>query len=253
MEKKRRAYKGLNLTIVTPSRWLAECAKRSSLLSDLRVEVIPNALDIDIFKPIGKLPARNILSLSKNTKNKRIILFGAISATANKLKGFKYLKEAISKLEKMKAFDKGELCLVIFGASHSRDIEKIPFQVEFLGRLYDDFSLALSYSAADIFIIPSHQDNLPNTVMESLSCGTPVVGFNIGGISEMIEHQVNGYLSEYKSSESLAEGIKWILEDENRAFKLREAARKKAVEKYSLEIQAKRYVSLYKKLLNEVS
>lgn len=215
--------------------------------------MIPNALDIDIFKPIGKLPARNILSLSKNTKNKRIILFGAISATANKLKGFKYLKEAISKLEKMKAFDKGELCLVIFGASHSRDIEKIPFQVEFLGRLYDDFSLALSYSAADIFIIPSHQDNLPNTVMESLSCGTPVVGFNIGGISEMIEHQVNGYLSEYKSSESLAEGIKWILEDENRAFKLREAARKKAVEKYSLEIQAKRYVSLYKKLLNEVS
>lgn len=246
MEEEKKAYKDLDLTIVTPSRWLAECAKRSSLLSDLEVEVIPNGLNTDIFKPIEKLAARTILNLPKN---KKIILFGAISATANKLKGFKYLKEAISKLEKMKAFDKGELCLVIFGASHSRDIEKIPFQVKFLGRLYDDFSLALSYSAADVFIIPSLQENLPNTVIESLSCGTPVVGFNVGGIPEMLEHQVNGYSSRYKDSRSLAEGIKWILEDENRAFKLREVARKKAVEKYSLEIQAERYVDLYKALL----
>jgi len=173
---KQLSLPNLGLTIVTPSGWLAECAKRSSLLSDLRVEVIPYSLNTDIFKPIGKLTARNILNLSKN---KRIILFGAISTTTNKLKGFQYLKEAISKLEKMKTFDKGRLCLVIFGASHSRDIEKIPFEVKFLGRLYDDFSLALSYSAADIFIIPSLQDNLPNTVIESLSCGTPVVGFSI--------------------------------------------------------------------------
>lgn len=244
--RKKRAYKDLDLTIVTPSRWLAECAKRSSLLSDLEVEVIPNGLNTNIFKPIEKLAAKTILNLPKN---KKIILFGAISATANKLKGFKYLKEAISKLEKMKTFDKGKLCLGIFGASHSRDIEKISFQVKFLGRLHDDFSLALSCSAADVFIIPSLQDNLPNTVMEALSCGTPVVGFNIGGIPEMLEHQVNGYLSRYKDSQSLAEGIKWILEDENRAFKLREAARRKAVEKYTLKIQAERYVDLYKALL----
>ena len=248
--KKRGAYKGLNLTIVTPSRWLAECAKSSSLLSDLKVEVIPYGLNTDIFKPVEKLTARNILNLPKN---KKIILFGAISGTANKLKGFKYLKEAISRLEKMKAFHKGELCLVIFGASHSRNVEGIPSQVKFLGRLYDDFSLTLSYSAADIFMIPSLQDNLPNTVMESLSCGTPVVGFNIGGMSEMIEHQVNGYLSEYRNSKSLAEGIQWILGDENRAFKLGETAQKKAVEKYSLKIQAEIYVNLYEKLLDEVS
>ncbi len=244
--KKRRAYKGLNLTIVTPSRWLAECAKRSSLLSDLKVEVIPYGLNTDIFKPIEKLAARNILNLPKN---KKIILFGAINATTNRLKGFKYLKRAISELEKMKTFNEDELCLVIFGASYSKDMEKIPFEIRFLGRLYDDFSLKLSYSAADTFITPSLQDNFPNTVMESLSCGTPVVSFSIGGMPEMVEHQMDGYLSEYKDSQSLAEGIKWILEDENRALKLREAARKKAVEKYSLEIQAGQYKSLYRSLV----
>jgi len=221
-----------------------------SRFSRVCTKIIPNGLDIDTFKPIDKLTARDILNLSKN---KKIILFGAVKATTNKLKGFQYLKEAISKLEKMKAFNKDELCFIIFGASHSKDIERIPFEVKFLGRLYDDFSLTLSYSAADVFMIPSLQDNFPNTVIESLSCGTPLVGFNIGGIPEMIEHRVNGYLSEYKNSESLAEGIKWILEDENRTLKLREAARKRAVEKYSSEIQAKRYMSLYKKLLNEVS
>jgi len=245
-KRKKTGYRNLDLTIVTPSRWLAECAKRSSLLSHLKIEVIPNGLDTDIFKPINKLTARNILNLSKN---KKIILIGAMSPTTDRRKGFKYFKEAISKLEKMQAFNKDDICLAIFGASHSRDIEKVSFEVRFFGRLYDDFSLALSYTAADVFVISSLQDNLPNTVMESLSCGTPVVAFNIGGVPDMIEHQMNGYLSEYKNSNSLAEGIKWILEDEDRALKLRKAARKKAVEKYSLGIQAKRYASLYEKLL----
>ena len=142
-----------------------------------------------------------------------------------------------------------KVCLVIFGISHSKNIEKFPFEVRFLGKLYDDFSLVLSYSATDVFAISSIQNNLPNTVMESLACGTPVVGFNIGGISEMIEHKVNGYLSAYKNSQSLAEGVKWVLENESRAFKLRKAARKKAVEKYTLKIQTERYVDLYKALL----
>jgi len=248
-KRKKLAYKNLNLTIITPSRWLAECAKKSSLFSSLdNIKVIPNGLDTTIFKPIDKLTARNILNLPKN---KKIILFGAMSPTKNKLKGFQYLKDAINRFKNMKVFNKDELSLVIFGTSHSKDIEKFPFEVKFLGRLYDDFSLTLSYSAADVFVIPSLQDNLPNTAIESLSCGTPVVGFNIGGIPDIIEHKINGYLAEYKNSESLAEGIRWILEDENRALKLREAARKKAQREYSLKIQAERYVDLYKSLLRK--
>jgi len=242
--RKRKAYKGLNLKIVTPSRWLAECAKRSSLFSNLDINVIPNGLDITIFKPIKKLIARNILNLPEN---KKIILFGAFSEL-EKRKGFNYLKEAIIELKKM--FDRDELCLVVFGASPPKIIEEFPFEVKFLGRL-NDYSLVLAYSAADVFVLPSLQDNLPNTVMESFSCGTPVVSFNVGGIPEMIEHQTNGYLSEPKNSKSLAEGIKWILEDEKRAPKLGEAARKKVVEEYSLETQARRYLSIYSQLLSE--
>lgn len=244
--KKEKAYKDLDLTIVTLSRWLAECAKRSSLLRNFGIEVIPNGLDTGIFKPINKLTARNVLNLPKN---KKIILFGAMNPTINKLKGYQYLKKAINKLKNMKVFNEDRLCLVIFGASYSEDIEKFPFEVKFLGRLYDNFSLALSYSAADVFVGPSLQEAFGQTYIESMSCGTPCVAFDYSGPKDMIDHKVNGYLAEYKNPESLAEGIKWILEDENRALRLREAARKKAVEKYSLKIQAERYVDLYKALL----
>jgi len=145
---------------------------------------------------------------------------------------------------------KNELLLVIFGASHSEDIEEFSFEVKFLGRLYDDFSLALSYSAADLFVGPSLQEAFGQTYIESMSCETPCAAFDYSGPKDMIKHKINGYLAEYKSSQSLADGIKWILEDEPRAIKLGEAARKKAVKNYSLEIQAKRYLELYKKLLH---
>ena len=248
--RKKRTYKDLDLAMVTPSRWLAECAKKSSLLSGLKVEVIPNGLDTDMFKPVDKLTARDILNLPKD---KKIILFGALGGTTNEIKGFKYLKQALRKLEKTKAVNKDELCLAIFGASHSKDIEKFSFEVIFLGRLYDDFSLALIYSAGDVFVGPSLQEAFGQTYTESMSCSTPCVAFDYGGPKDIIDHKMNGYLAKYEDSKSLAGGIKWILEDESRALKLREAARKKAEEKYSLETQAKRYVSLYKKLFNEGS
>jgi len=245
-KKKKRAYKNLNLTIVTPSKWLAECAKRSSLLSNFNIEIIPNGLNTDIFKPIDKVIARNILNLPKD---KKIILFGAMSATTNRLKGFHYLKEALIKLQKMEGIVKDDLLLMVFGVSYSDNIPDFPFEAKFLGRLCDDFSLTLVYNAADVFALPSIQDNLPNTALESISCGTPVVGFNIGGIPDIIDHKVNGYLAEYKNPESLAEGIKWVLEDENRVLNLRKAAREKAIRNYCLEAQAKRYLRLYEKLL----
>ena len=245
-KRKKRAYKNLKLTIVTPSKWLAECVRKSSLLSNFNVEIIPNGLDTDIFKPIDKVIARNILNLPED---KKIILFGAMSATTNKLKGFYYLKEALIRLQKMEGIIKDELLLVVFGASYCDNIKDFPFEVKFLGRLYDDFSLVVVYNSADVFVLPSIQDNLPNTALESISCGIPVAGFNIGGIPDVIDHKINGYLAEYKNPDSLAEGIKWVLKDEGRALRLREAARKKAIENYSLEIQAKSYLKLYKKLL----
>ncbi|RPJ77659.1 MAG: glycosyltransferase, partial [Alphaproteobacteria bacterium] len=134
-------------------------------------------------------------------------------------------------------------------ASHSNDVESLSFDVIYLGRLYDDFTLALTYSSADVFVAPSLEDNLPNTVLESLSCGTPVVAFNIGGMPDMIEHQINGYLSKPEDADSLAIGIKWVLEDSNRTPELRIASREKSLKEYILETQAKRYKNLFDSLI----
>ncbi len=148
-------------------------------------------------------------------------------------------------------FKKEKLCLVIFGAAHSEDIGHLPYEVRFLGRLYDDFSLALAYNGADVFVAPSLQEAFGQTYLESMSCGTPCVAFDYSGPKDIIDHKKNGYLAEYRDSQSLAEGIQWVLEDESRILKLGEAARKKAVKEFALEIQAKRYLSLYEKLLNK--
>lgn len=243
--RKERVYKRLNLTIVTPSKWLAECAKRSSLLSDARIEVIPYGLNTSIFKFINKSTARSILNLPKN---KKIILFGAMSSTRDKRKGFSFLYKAINHLSAITDNPK-DYYLLVFGASHSENNETFPFEINYAGKFLDDVSLALLYSSADVFVAPSLEDNLPNTVIESLACGTPVVAYNVGGMPDMIDHKRNGYLAKYKDVEDLSQGIKWILDEENRRKKLAEAACDKAEREYPLEVQAGRYVDLYEELL----
>ena len=157
--RKGRAYEGLNLTVVTPSRWLAECAKRSSLFSDVRVEVIPYGLNTSIFKPINKSTARSILNLPMN---KKIILFGATSSTSDKRKGFSFLHKAINNLSKIIGNLK-DYYLLVFGASHSKNNETFPFGINYAGKFSDDVSLALLYSSADVFVAPSLEDNLPRS------------------------------------------------------------------------------------------
>ena len=249
-ENKNKFYKNLNLTIVTCSNWLARCAKDSSLFNDLRGEVIPNSVDINIFKPIKKEIARDILNLPQS---KYYILFGAMSATSDKRKGFSYLSKALNKLKSNYSELKNKIELIVFGASHSEDIEDLLFKTYFTGKLNDEYSLALCYSASDIFTAPSLEDNLPNTIMESLSCGTPVVAFEIGGIPDMIKHKQNGYLAEYKSVDDLAQGICWILEDKKRLIDFGKKARQKVLDNYTYNIVGNKYLKLYKELLNKYS
>lgn len=244
--KKNRYFPDLGMEIVVLCRWMQDCVKESFLLSEKPVHLIPNGLDTSVFEPIEKTTARDILNLPLD---KKIALFGALGATSNKRKGFRYLREAIGILSDVEDFDNENLCIAVFGASHSNDTEDFPFEVRYLGRLYDVSSLALSYSAADVYVSPALEDNLPNTVVESLACGTPVVAFNIGGMPDIIEHQRNGYLSEPKDSDSLASGIKWVLEDDDRIPELREASREKALREYTLEVQARRYESLFDTLV----
>jgi glycosyltransferase involved in cell wall biosynthesis len=242
-KRKKKAWENLDFTIITPSSWLGECAKKSSLFNKTRVEVIPCGIDLNRFKPIDKNIARNILHLPKD---KKLILFGALSALSDKRKGYPLLKEA---LKKFSSKENKDIELVIFGSSKPKDEENLGFKTHYLGRLNDEISLALVYSASDAMIVPSIQDNLPNTIMESISCGTPVVAFDVGGIHDMIDHQKNGYLVKPFDTTDLAHGIKWVLEDNIRWRKLSENARLTVINKFDIIKVAKRYENLYKDIL----
>ena len=243
LQRKRKSWKNLDLTIVTPSSWLGKCAKKSSLFYKTRVEVIPNGIDLSRFKPIDKNIAREVLCLPKD---KKLILFGAMSAINDRNKGFHLLKQS---LKKFQLIGNKNIEFVVFGFSKPKNEENLGFKIHYLGRLNDEISLALVYSTADVFIIPSIQENLPNTIMESLACGIPVVAFNIGGIHDMIEHQKNGYLAKPFDTTDLAYGIKWVLEDDTRLKELSENAREKVINEFDIIKVAKRYEDLYKNIL----
>ncbi|MCP2728632.1 glycosyltransferase family 4 protein [Limnofasciculus baicalensis] len=245
-QRKTKAWKNLNLTVVALSSWLAKCARESSLFKDLRIEVIPNGIDPNRYRPINRQIARQVLNLPQD---KQLILFGSLKATSDKRKGFHLLQPALQELSKSGWYDRLEL--VIFGAERPENPPEFGFNAHYLGTLSDDLSLALVYSAADVFVLPSVQDNLPNTIMEAIACGTPCVAFNIGGMPDMIEHEQNGYLAQAYKTEDLARGIAWVLENEERHQKLSFRAREKVEQEFTMEIQASRYVSLFTQILGD--
>ena len=250
--RKRRAWSKLNrFVVVTPSVWLGNCVRASSLMRHLTVKVIPNGIDHQIFKPLDRKFARDVLGLPQDRK---LVLFGAGGVADDPRKGFAYLVAALKSLASKSESknNQNQIDLVIFG-SPNRDIglEGI-FRTHFLGKLRDEISLALAYSAADVFVAPSQQDNLPNTVLESLACGTPVVAFNIGGMPDMILHDECGYLATPFDSSDLANGIQHVLELSGNASsnRLREAARIRVTRSFTLPIQAQSYVNLYQSLID---
>lgn len=242
--RKAKAWKELNLTIVAPSVWMANCASSSSLFRDLRVEVIPFCLDTVKYKPISQQVARERLKLPQD---RQLILFGALSATTDQRKGFQLLLPALQNLSQLRGRDQIEL--VVFGASQPEKPVDLGFKAHYLGHLNDESSLVYVYSAADVMIVPSIQESFGQTASESLASGTPVVAFNATGLKDIIDHQQTGYLAHPFEIEDLANGIAWVLEDQARHQKLCDRAREKAEREFSLELQARRYASLYDELL----
>lgn len=242
--RKARAWRDLDLTLVAPSRWLAGCARRSSLFHHDEVEVIPNGLDTAIFHPRDKLESRKLAGLPEDRK---LILFGAMHGTNDPNKGFHLLAPALQSLSKTRS----DTLAVVFGSDAAEDLPDLGMPVKFLGRINDDDKLAALYSAADVFVAPSKQENLPSTVMESMACGTPCVAFNQGGTPDLIEHEVSGYLAESFNVTDLANGIAWVLEDDDRQVQLSTHVRQKAVAEFGLARMAERYASLYRNLLNK--
>ena len=227
--KKKKLFASFNnFFFISPSKWLMHCAKESSLLNSKPVYHVPNILDNRIFKPAGKSFARQILDIDCDEE---VIAFGAVSVNSP-YKGWDYLKQALVLLSEEYKSDK--ILLLIFGKSVSSDLTaSIPFRKKYLGYLKDEISLALVYNAANVFVTPSLADNLPTTVLESLSCGTPVVGFKTGGIPEMISHKGNGYLANYMDAEDLSRGIRYCLHSGIKGELLPEFGMGKVVREYS--------------------
>jgi glycosyltransferase involved in cell wall biosynthesis len=242
--RKERAWQGLDLTLVAPSRWMAECARASSLFHASRIEVIPNAIDTERFKPLDKRTAREFLGLPQD---RRLILFGAKLATSDRNKGFHLLREALQELAE--ATEKESVELVIFGSSEPEQSPELGFKAHYLGWLGDDISLALLYAAADVFVFPSIQESLGYTVMEAMACGTPCVAFHQGGVTDLIDHRQNGYLAKPFETADLARGIAWILADAQRREDLACQGRQKMLREFALEKVAARHVALYREIL----
>ncbi len=242
--RKKQAWRGLNLTVVAPSRWMAACARASSLFAEARIEVIPNGIDLQSYRPAEKREAaRGRFNLPLD---KKLILFGAKSATQDRNKGFHLYAAALRELAAKVANDEVEL--VFFGSAQAGKFADLGFKAHYLGWQGDDAALAQLYSAADVFVLPSLQESLGYTVMEAMACGTPAVAFDQGGVPDLIDHRLNGYLARAYDPSDLARGLAWVLEDGERREALSSEARRKILETCALEIVAKRHLELYKEL-----
>lgn len=235
--RKHDAYRKLRLCVVSPSRWLAKLAMQSPLLADKPVHVIPNGLDLATFSVGDRAACRTSLGIPAEA---RVVAFGAMNATDDVRKGYRYLITALAALGR---HQQGLHLLVYGGKPLAADANGIPMTS--IGRVASEPDMAKLLNAADVFVAPSVQDNLPNTVVEALACGCPVVGFGIGGMPDLVQHEKNGYLAQPFETADLAAGITWVLADQQRHLRLRGAARRHAEEHYALDKVAKAYFALY--------
>jgi len=242
--RKKKAWGDLNLTVVAPSRWMADCAKSSSLFRNKRIEVIPNGIDVQCYRPFDKLTAREHFSLPKD---KKLILFGAKGATSDRNKGFNLLAEAMQELAAGSGRDRIEL--VIFGSADPDKLASLGFKTHYLGWQSDDTALAQLYSTADVFVLPSINESLGYTVIEAMACGTPCVAFDQGGVPDLIDHQQNGYLAQPYDPAELARGIAWVLEDNGRKNGLSLKASQKVEKLFTMKKVAERHIALYREIL----
>lgn len=243
-ERKRKAYSKINkVTIVAVSKWLESCAKNSTLLSKKEIVTIPNPINTLTYKPLDKLVAKSILNIGKGRK---VILFGAMSAIDDKNKGYSELLEAINKL-KLKS---DEVELVVFGSSQPKKAIASNYKISYLGHFFDDVSLQVVYSSADVMVVPSRQEAFGQTASESMSCGTPVVAFGTSGLLDIIDHKINGYLATPYDTTDLANGIEWVLINPS-YNELSRNAREKVVRQFDSKIVSDKFISLYRSILSE--
>ena len=235
-KKKQWMLADKSVYYVACSRWLESEAKASALLKGHKVTSIPNPIDTHIYNRCNKQEARQRLGLPAD---KRLILFVSQRVT-NRNKGMDYLVEACRQLDVPNAG------LVILGG-HAEDITtQLPTFP--LGYVNDEHRIIDVYNAADVFVLPSLSENLPNTIMEAMACGVPCVAFRVGGIPEEIDHRQNGYVAEYRNAEDLARGIRWILTEAD-YDELSKNAVHKVAQNYSQQSVALKYLDVYQQAM----
>ena len=242
-KKKKELYQLAPITFITCSQWLKGRAGQSALLNGHTIVDIPNPINTSLFKPQNTVTARNRMGLPTD---KKLILFGSVKVT-DKRKGIDYFIESCKLLAEKHPELKEKLGVVVYGKNSEQLKPLIPFQVFPLDFISSDKDLVNVYNAVDLYVTPSLEENLPTTIMEAMACGVPCVGFNVGGIPEMIDHLHNGYVAEYKSAEDLANGVIWTL-NESEYHTLSEEACRKAVSNYSESTVAKKYIDVYNKI-----
>jgi glycosyltransferase involved in cell wall biosynthesis len=241
---KRRYFKKGSFYPVAISKWLAQTAMESSLFKDFEVKVIHNGVDTEVFYPIDKQLSRQILGLPID---KKIILSGA--GYDSPWKGFDKLLGAINILKNSNFY------FAFFGKISNKLIKflqsnNITFKI--FGFLYDDISLRLVYSAADVFVAPSIQEGFGKTLIEAMACGTPVVCFDATGPKDIVTHKIDGYKARPFDETDLANGIRWILSlNQDNFNQLCLNARKKVISNFSIEVIAKKYIEIYEEILGQ--
>lgn len=238
--RKQHLLDGQSITFVACSRWLEAEAKMSALLNGQKVTNIPNSIDTSIYKVGNRLEARQRLGLSTD---KQVILFVSQRVT-NLNKGMEYLIEACNQLVSQHPEMKETTAVAILGGHAEDVVAELPFEAYPLGYVSEEYRIADVYRAANVFVLPSLSENLPNTIMESMACGIPCVGFKVGGIPEEIDHLKNGYVAAYRNAEDLARGIRWILCEAD-YDSLSAAAVKKVSRCYSQQSVALKYTEIY--------
>jgi glycosyltransferase involved in cell wall biosynthesis len=232
-----------NLTIVVPSRWLVEQSK-ASMLSRFSIHYIPNGIDTTSYHPLDNLRSRQELEIPEN---KNVLLFGAESLSDPRKGGDLLLKA----LQRLPESWKAETLLLTFGNGSEAIASTVGIPTQNLGYISCDRQKALVFSAADLFIFPTRNDNLPLVLQESMACGTPMVSMNVGGVPDLVRHGITGYLAKPEDVEDFCNGIIQLLEDKEKSQQMKRNCRQIAVEEYSIELQAKRYIDLYSQILDK--
>lgn len=248
LNRKKRLFPA-DIQYVTCSAWLRDTAHTSALLREAAVQAIPNPIDTTVFKPSDTTAREKFKSELGMQPGAFALLFAAMKISEER-KGFQYLAEALDMIKA--AHPDCAIEIVVMGKSEIEPLMSLPYPVHLLGMIQNPEDLSLVYGACDVFVIPSLEDNLPNTVMESLACGTPVVGFDTGGIPEMVGHESEGIIVPQKDSKGLAEGIVRVLNSGAQATEAyRKAARAKVMTHYTEAIVARKYLDLYENMLGK--